>query len=187
VAGATVTDGDSNTITMSDTLANLNSALQLLTFTANDGFSGAATIEVRSNDLAGVPLTDTSTDVKTLTINVSDSVINIGDDFNINANTPDNNTSYSNYVHSLTGSDLITLTDQAPEATEIHVRLVASEGRIVVSDPGGLTNFNVGSGDDNIIELSGTATKINEALATLTLTPKMALMVPVVLFYILII
>ncbi|HSE31786.1 MAG TPA: Calx-beta domain-containing protein, partial [Pyrinomonadaceae bacterium] len=62
----TVGDGTADaTMTFTGTIANINTALNGMTFTPNLGFSGAATVAITTNDLgntgSGGPLTDTDT------------------------------------------------------------------------------------------------------------------------------
>lgn len=83
--GATFSGSGTATITATDSITNINAALEGVTFTPTFGFTGAATLTVTTNDQAFTGSGGAQTDTDTITINVMNPSFTV----NSTGDTPD--------------------------------------------------------------------------------------------------
>ena len=161
-------DGTNDT-TMSFTghLAQLNAALDGLTFTPTTNFNGAASLQIATDDQAnggaGGAMTDTDTIAITVNhINVAP-VNTVPAAQNVNEDTA--------LVFSAAGGNAISISDSDAGSGSVQVTLTGTNGVVTLSGISGLT-FNSGDGTgDATMTFTGTIANINSALNGLSFSP----------------
>jgi len=155
------------TMTFTGSIANINIALDGLTFTPTLNFNGAASIQITTNDNGntGTPGALTDTDTVNITVNaVNDAPVNTVPV----AQTTAEDTSL---VFNVANANLISIADVDAGASNIELTLAATNGLVTLSSLVGLTFFTGdGSSDSNMI-FRGTIAAINAALDGLSFTP----------------
>jgi VCBS repeat-containing protein len=161
LTGLTVTAGanGTSTVTVQGTLADINAALQGLTYQGNLNFNGGDSLSIVTSDLgnsgSGGALMDS--DSVAITINaVNDAPVN---------NTPASFSTNEDNALKLAG---LSVTDVDAGAGGISVRLSVASGTLSAANAGGVTVSGSGSGS---ITLSGTLAAINTYLATVANQP----------------
>ena len=173
IAANGTTISGNTVVTMVGTVDQVNAALSLLTFTANAGFNGVAKINVLANN-AAVAITDASSYVQHLNINVNDAVVTMtpNNSININANILTGDINVLN-TFALIGSNLIQVADPVAlgdvSVDPITVQLTANHGRIDFSSQ--VASATVTNGLNNTITISGMVDDVNNALKLLIFTP----------------
>jgi hypothetical protein len=155
-------------VTLQGTLANLNAALNGLTFTAPAGFTGKPTVSISTNDLGnsgigGAQTTNNSFDV---VVNPDHAPVNtVPGAQTINENNP--------LVFSTANGTAITVSDNPVDtgSDDYKVTLTATNGTLTLSGTAGLT-FLAGTGTAAAsMSFHGTLAAINAALAGLRFDP----------------
>jgi VCBS repeat-containing protein len=161
LTGLTVTAGanGTSTLTVQGTLADINAALQGLTYQGNLNFNGGDSLSIVTSDLgnsgSGGALTDS--DSVAITINaVNDAPVN---------NTPASFSTNEDNAFKLAG---LSVTDVDAGAGGISVTLSVASGTLSAADASGVTVSGSGSGS---ITLSGALAAINTYLATVANQP----------------
>ena len=172
VAGLTFTNGDGTAdaqMTFRGTLADINSALAGASFTANAGFSGAASVIVATNDLGNTGGGGAKTDVDVVSINVAAAVANVAPVNTVPTVTVNATTGVA-VVFSTANGNLISIADADAGANPVQVTLTAVNGTLSLSGVAGLT-FTAGDGTaDAQMTFTGTIAAINAALAGASFT-----------------
>ncbi|MGD0465805.1 MAG: hypothetical protein ABSA84_03850, partial [Gammaproteobacteria bacterium] len=158
VSNATITSGHNNTITITDTVSNINADLNQLTFTPVAGVNNGS-ITVLANDISGVAITDPSSNSQTLNIVVNDAVVAVP--------TQTINTDMS-LVLSTTNGNAITISDAA-NASNIAVQLNSNNGIIGSNNP--LTGVTVTGNNSGSMTITGSVANVNNYLNGLMFTP----------------
>ncbi|MBI2933571.1 MAG: hypothetical protein HYY16_18165 [Planctomycetes bacterium] len=165
MAGLTFTVGDGTadaTMTFTGIIADINAALNGVSFAPTPGFGGAGSVQIVTDDQGntgtGGPLTDT--DTVAVTINaVNDTPVNTVP----GAQVTDEDTT-------LVFSGTIAISDDAG-SNPVQVTLAGTNGTITLSGTAGLT-FTAGDGTaDATMTFTGTVTDINTALNGLGFLP----------------
>ncbi|WP_166824497.1 Calx-beta domain-containing protein [Thalassoroseus pseudoceratinae] len=168
----TVTVGETTatSVTLTDTLQNLNAALAQLVFTPNEDFYGSASLTITTDDLTRTSIEGALTDVDSIAIEVT--AVN---DSPINQIPGPQSTKYETaLVFSTANNNTISVSD--PEAvadsTDVQVTVQVENGTLSLPTTGGL-DFLVGDGtDDTTFTITGQINDINTALNGLTYTPE---------------
>jgi hypothetical protein len=158
-SGLTITGGanGSASVTVSGTVANLDAALNGLTYKPTTGFSGSDSLSISVNDpgdglsaSGSVGLTVNATIAPAITAPATASVIENG---------------------SLTfSSQAITVTDASAGSGSERMTLTATHGRLRLGSTSGIT-FVSGSNGSSSMTISGTLANLNAALNGLNYTP----------------
>jgi hypothetical protein len=158
-AGVSVINGanGSSSMTINGTLANLNAALNTLTYTPNATFTGEAQVYVvLNNSLNGLGVPNG------VTFDVLDpngpSVIG-----------PASETLALNQSLAFTGTNTFSVTDPQASGTSDSVRIGLTYGTVSLGTTNGLT-FTNGSNNSHLMTVMGTLADLNVALSTLTYT-----------------
>ena len=153
-AGLTGLGGDgTDALSFGGSLADINAALANATFTPNAAFSGAASVEVTTND---------GTAIDTETINITVNPVN---DAPVNA-LPTAQSVDEEAILTLSGANAISVSDDAG-TDPVKVTLSATNGTInIPADPDNIVTDN---GTASVI-LTGTVAQINAALDGLEYT-----------------
>jgi hypothetical protein len=152
--GATISSGsnDSATFTLSGNQTAINAALATITYQANTNFNGSDSLTILSKDNAGTPLSDSDA--------IAITVISIDD-------APINTVPGTQTVTEDTATVISGLTVQDSDGNLATTRLTVANGLLKVDLTGGAT-ISAGANNSATLTLSGSATQINAALATLT-------------------
>ncbi len=155
------------TMTFTGTLADLNAALDGLSFLSAANFNGAASLQITTNDqgntgLAG-PLSDTDTVI--ITVNaVNDAPVN-------SVPGPQFTSEDTALVFSTAGGNLISISDVDAAGNPLQITLTAANGTISLSQLTGLS-FTTGDGvGDAVMTFTGTLADLNAALDGLNFAP----------------
>ena len=142
-------------VTFTGTMADINNALDGLSFTPTNSFSGNATITITTDDLgssgAGSNLIDT--DVVTITVYPSNSTLE---------DTP--------LVFSVANGNELTVSDGTSSDSQVRVVLTVTDGILNLSSIAGLV-FESGSNGTASMTFTGLESQVNAALNGLTFTP----------------
>jgi hypothetical protein len=162
-----VGSGTSNsTMTFTGTIADVNTALNGLSFAPTSNYNGAAQLQILTNDQgntgAGGPLGDT--DAVAITINaVNDAPVNtVPGSQSTSEDTP--------FVFSTSNGNDLMITDVDAAANVVQVALTATNGTLTLAGTAGLT-IVAGADGTNSVTIDGTITAVNAALDGLTFTP----------------
>ena len=161
----TVGDGTADaTMTFTGTIANINTALNGMTFTSSPGFFGTATINIITNDQGFTGSGGAQQDNDTLNITV------------LQVNQPPVNTVPGAQVvnedtvltFSTGNANAISISDPDAGANPVKVTLAVTQGTLTLSGIAGLS-FTVGDGtSDATMTFTGTIASINTALQGMT-------------------
>ncbi len=151
--GATVSAGanGSDTLTLSGTQAQINSALATLIYQGNATYNGIETLTMVSTDSAGTPLSDIDT-LAIVVTPINDAPINT---------VPGAQTLNEDAALAIGG---ISVGD--PDGNLATTQLSVGSGSLAVDLAGGAT-LSAGANGSATLTLAGTQTQINAALATL--------------------
>jgi Domain of unknown function (DUF4347) len=152
--GATISSGsnDSATLTLGGTQTAINAALATITYQGNANFNGSDSLTILSKDNAGTPLSDSDAIAITV-ISIDDAPINT---------VPGAQTVNEDEAIAISG-----LTVQDGDGNLATTRLTVAKGLLKVDLTSGAT-ISAGANNSGSLTLSGNATQINAALATLT-------------------
>jgi hypothetical protein len=158
-AGTTIIAGglNSNTLTLSGTMAQVNAALATLVYRGNPTFHGEDTLTLVTTDVAdGFTVTDeiiiTVIPVNDVPVNTVSSAQTVAEDTTLAFN--------------LANGNLISVTDVEGIST---TQLTATDGTLNLSDLSG-ASIVAGANNSTTLTLSGSEAQINDALATLSFT-----------------
>jgi hypothetical protein len=147
----------SSSITINGTLANLNAALNTLTYTPSAPFTGAATVCVLLNN----------------SVNGLDGINGVNFDVldpnGPSITAPASETLALNQSLAFTGTNTVSVTDPGASGTSDSVRIALTFGTVSLGTTNGLT-FTNGSNNSNLMTVTGTLADLNAALSTLTYT-----------------
>ncbi len=153
------------TMTFTGTIANVNAALNGLRFNANANYSGAASLQIVTNDLgssgAGGALTATSNVAITVTP-ANDAPVN-------SVPGPQGTAQNTVLVFSVTNGNAITVSDIDAGPGALVVTLSASNGTLTLGSQVGLSSVT-GDGTGTVV-MSGTIANVNSALNGLGFLP----------------
>lgn len=169
-AGLAFTTGDGlgdSTMTFTGTIANINAALNGLTFAPEQNFTGAASLSLTTNDQGNTGSGGAKSDADTLTINVTgvnDAPVNTVP----GAQTTTEDTPR---VFSAANGNAISIADVDAGGSPVQVTLTGTNGTISLNGTAGLV-FTAGDGTgDGVMTFTGTVTAINTALNGMSFTP----------------
>ena len=162
-AGLSFSTGDGTadtTLVFTGTVADVNAALDGLTFDPTSGYGGAASVQITTSDQgnsgSGGALYDTDTIAITVA-GVNDApVISAPGAQTVNEDTA--------LIFSGAGGNLITISDSDAGAGTLEITLLVSQGTLSLGSASGLT-FSTGDGvSDATLVFSGTVADLNTAL-----------------------
>jgi hypothetical protein len=161
-----VGDGTSDsTMTFTGTVANINTALNGLSYTPGSNFSGLDTLTIVTNDQGNSGPGGALSDTDMVTIRVTPANDNSVNNTPGTQNVNEDNT----LVFSSGNGNLVSITDS--DASSMQVTLTATNGTLTLSQTTGLT-FSVGDGtSDATMTFTGSVADINAALAGMGYTP----------------
>ena len=168
--GLTFTAGDGTSdavMTFTGTAANINAALNGLSFAPTANYNGASSLQIVTNDQgnsgSGGALSDS--DTVNITVNaVNDAPVN-------SIPAPQSTNEDTSLVFSSGNGNPISIADLDAGGSAVEVTLTASNGAITLSQTTGLT-FTAGDGtSDAVMTFTGTAANINAALNGLSFAP----------------
>ncbi len=164
----TAGDGVADAVmTFTGTLADLNAALDGLSFLSAANFNGAASLQITTNDQGntglGGPLSDS--DTVNITVNpVNDAPVN-------SVPAPQTTNEDNALVFSTADGNAISISDLDAAANPLQVTLTATNGTISLSQLNGLS-FTTGDGvGDAVMTFTGTLADLNAALDGLSFAP----------------
>jgi len=162
-AGLVVTGDNSANVTLTGTVAEINTALNGLVFTPAANFTGEVTLTVTTDDQGATGTGGSKSDVDNITINVADT-----NDAPVNT-VPGTQTIDEDTTLTFTGANAITVADIDAGGNDVKVTLGVTNGKLdVVNIPAGL----VVTGDNSSsVTLTGTLTEVNTALDGLKYIP----------------
>ncbi len=156
--GLTVTGNGTASVTLSGTLASLNSDLPSLTYTPTTGYAGDATLALSDKDTA-----DSLTGTASVAITVLAPLgVNAPATASVNENT--------SLVFSSAGGNPITITDPSAGGSVEQLTLSVTHGTLTLTTTTGLS-FTSGSNNSASMTVTGTLTNLNAALNGLQFTP----------------
>ncbi len=170
LTGLSFTTGDGvgdAVMTFTGTLADLNAALDGLSFLSAVNFNGADSLQITTNDQgntgSGGPQSDS--DTVNITVNaVNDAPVN-------SVPGPQFTSEDTALVFSSAGGNLISISDVDAAGNPLQITLTATNGTITLSQTSGLS-FIVGSGaGDAVMTFTGTLADLNAALDGLSFSP----------------
>ena len=158
-AGVSVVNGanGSSAITINGTLANLNAALNTLTYTPGAGFTGQSQVYViLHNSVNGLQAPNAVT-------------FDVIDPNGPSVTAPVSETLALNQSLAFAGANAVSVTDPGASGSSDSVRIALSFGTVSLGTTSGLT-FTNGSNNSNLMTVTGTLANLNAALSTLTYT-----------------
>jgi hypothetical protein len=157
-AGLASFTNNAASITLTGTVANVNAALNGLTYTGNLNFNGADTLVVSTNDNGNTGAGGPKIDTDNVTINVApvnDAPVN---------GVPGAQTVNEDTALVFTGANAISISDVDANGGNETVTLSVASGALTLNGTAGLA-FTVGGGTgDSTMTFSGTVAAINTAL-----------------------
>lgn len=169
-AGLSFTAGDGSgdaVMTFSGTKAAINAALDGLAFTPGTNFSGAAGLEIVTNDLSHTGAGGSLTDTDTITINVA--AVNDAPVAAVPATQAGSED--TSLIFSVANGNALTVADADAGAGAVEITLTATNGAATLASLTGLT-FSVGDGTaDGSMTFTGSIADVNAALDGLAFTP----------------
>ncbi|HYO09542.1 MAG TPA: tandem-95 repeat protein, partial [Tepidisphaeraceae bacterium] len=178
--GLTFTTGDGSadgTMTFTGTVADINAALEGMSFSPDANFNGSATVTLATSDLGNAGAGGAQTDTDAITVNVA--AVNDGPVNNVPpAQATDEDT---DLVFSAGNGNLISVTDLDAASGLIRLTLSVTNGTLTLSGIAGLT-FSTGDGSgDAAMAFTGTLADVNAALDGMTFAPALNYNGPAVL------
>jgi hypothetical protein len=167
-SGLTFSSGDGtadSTMTFSGTLADINAALNGLSYTPTPNFGGPATLTVTSNDLGSTGSGGSLSDTDTVALNIN----SVNDAPTNTVPGPQTTNEDTSLVFSSTIGNAISITDDAG-SNPIQATLSVTSGTLTLAGTSGLT-FSGGANGSSTMTVSGTLAGINAALNGLIYTP----------------
>ena len=172
-------------IVLTGTIANINAALEGLTFTPTPVYKGWANLFVGSNDLGNTGNRTSGGwdsddhglgDLDTISINVGDSAdpdyIPKGSNSPPVNTVPGTQTAYLNTPLEFSGVNKISITDDDDGSARMAVKLIAGSGWVSLSQTNNLSFIEGDGTEDSVIFVAGITQDINAALDGLTFRPK---------------
>lgn len=170
VTGLTFTGGDGtldSAMTFSGTIANINAALNNLTYTPNANANGTGVLTLNVSDLGNTGAGGVKTTSRTINLNltsINDAPVNT---VPVAQSTLEDVTK----VFSLANGNAISVADVEIGANPLQITLTAAGGTITLGQLTGLS-FSVGDGtSDATMTFTGTAANVNAALNGLSYIP----------------
>ncbi len=169
-AGLTFSDGDGagdGTMTFTGTLADVDAALDGLSFLPDAGFNGGATVTITTDDLGNTGAGGAQTDSDTVAVDVSavnDAPVNVVPGAQATAED-------TALIFSAANGNAVAVLDEDAGAGDVQVTLAAADGALTLASTAGLT-FTIGDGaTDATMTFTGTLANVDAALDGLTFTP----------------
>jgi subtilase family serine protease len=159
--GLTVTGNGTSSLTVSGTLANLNSALNGLVYAPTSGFHGSDSLHLSLTD-PGDSLTGTGTVALTVNAPTAPTITAPTTTITVTENT--------SVVFSSGKGDAITFTDAFAGSNADTLVLMVSNGTLTLATTSGVTITNGANGSSSMT-VSGTVGNLNTAVNGLTYTP----------------
>ncbi len=170
LTGLTFTAGTgtaNSTMTFTGTIANINAALNGMSYTPTSNFNGSDSVQITTSDLgnSGWGTVQTDSDSVGITVNpVNDAPVNSVP----GAQSTNEDTAL---VFSSGNSNVISIGDVDASSSSVRVTLTATNGTLTLSQLTGLT-FTTGTGTANsTMTFTGTMANINAALQGLSYAP----------------
>jgi VCBS repeat-containing protein len=163
-SGLTVSGNGTGNITATGTLADLNNALNGMTFSPDANYNGSASLTVTANDNGNTGLGGPLSDTKTVNITV-----NSVNDAPVNS-VPGTQTvaEDATLTFSAAGGNAITVSDVDAGGNAIQVTLTATNGTLAVGSTTGLTVIGNGT---STVQIVGSISAINAGLDGTTFVP----------------
>jgi hypothetical protein len=163
-ANLTVTGNGTGSVVATGKIANINTALDGLTFQPAADFNGAASVKIATDDQGNTGSGGAQTDTDTVTINLS--AVN---DAPVNS-VPGTQAGSEDtaLVFSSGNSNLISISDVDAASNSVQITLTATHGTLTL---GSTTNLTVSGNGTTSIVASGTIGDLNNGLAGLTFNP----------------
>ncbi|MBM9519965.1 VCBS domain-containing protein, partial [Desulforhopalus vacuolatus] len=170
IGDTTIVDSgnDTNIVTITGSLTEVNAALAAMTFTPGDDTGTTETITVTVNDLGNNGTTTTTAESATQTITVNN-ITPINDVPTSEA--PSTVTATEDVVYAFTGDNALTVADVDSRDNDIEVSLSIPNGTLSLANVSGLTFMESTANDSSTMVIRGTVDELNTALAGLTYTP----------------
>jgi len=170
VSGLIFTSGsgtNSANMVLTGTIANINAALNGMTFTPTSNYTGSAVISLTTNDQGNTGFGGAKSDTDTIPITitaVNDAPVNtVPATQTVNEDTT--------LTFNAANSNLISVSDVDAGSGNLQITLTATNGTMSLSGTSGLT-FTTGTGTNNgAMVFTGTAASVNAALNGLTFAP----------------
>src|SRR6185312_9644255 len=163
-SGLTVSGNGTGTVTVTGTLANINTALNGLVFQPTGNFNGSANLTVTTSDLGNTGSGGAQTDIDTVAITV-----NAVNDAPVNA-VPAAQTMNEDgtLTFSSANGNAISIADVDAGSGNVQVTLAVTNGVLTLAGISGLTVSGNGTGT---VTVTGTLANINTALNGLVFAP----------------
>ncbi|HEX2836410.1 MAG TPA: cadherin domain-containing protein [Thermoanaerobaculia bacterium] len=136
--GATITNNNTASVTLTGTLANINASLDGLIFTPTPDYFGAAQIDIITNDLGNTGSGGAQQDSDTITITVA----NVNDQPSVNAAT------FSLDENSANGTSVGTVTFSDPDSGDTHTFAISA------GNTGGAFAINASTGEITVASVA---------------------------------
>ncbi|MCC6574720.1 MAG: hypothetical protein IT462_13140 [Planctomycetes bacterium] len=166
--GLTITAGNDGTatVTVEGTLAQINAALDGLTFTPDAGYSGLASIAFVADDLGNTGTGGAKTHASSLFIDVQEDTPNQAPVLDL---PPSQSVAFD---HGLTlgGALAVVVSDADAGTSDIELAITCSGGTVALSTTAGLT-ITAGANSSAAITVQGPIAAINTALNGLVFSP----------------
>ncbi|MEA2708401.1 MAG: hypothetical protein QOF78_1002 [Phycisphaerales bacterium] len=170
ITGLSFTTGDGSgdaAMTFTGTLTNINNALSGMTFAPTANFTGAASLQITTNDQGntGPGGARSDTDSVAITVNaVNDAPVNL-------VPGPQSTSEDVPLVFSFANGNRILVSDIDSASASVRVTLIATNGRLSLAGTAGL-NFTIGDGTDDVtMTFTGSVTEANQAMEGLVFRP----------------
>src|SRR5258705_502391 len=163
-AGLTVSGNGTGTVTVTGTLANINTAINGLLFQPTGNFNGSANLTVTTNDQGNTGSGGAKTDVDTVAITV-----NAVNDAPVNTvPAAQSMNEDGSLTFSVANGNAISIADVDAGGANVQVTLAVTNG---VLPPAGTTGLTVSGNGTATVTVTGTLANINTALNGLVFQP----------------
>ena len=163
-SGLTVSGNGTGTVTVTGTLANINTALNGLVFQPTGNFNGAANLTVTTNDQGNTGSGGALSDTDTVAITV-----NAVNDAPVNTVPGGADHERGRLAHLLRANgNAISIADVDAGSSNVQVTLAATNGVLTLAGTSGLTVSGNGTGT---VTVTGTLANINTAINGLVFAP----------------
>ncbi|MEM7166585.1 MAG: Ig-like domain-containing protein [Planctomycetota bacterium] len=170
MTGLTFIAGDGSadsSMTFTGTQADINAALDGLTFDPNANYTGPASFQISTNDLGNTGPGGALTDTDTVSINVAP----VNDAPTNSLPGPQTTAEDTPLVFSIGNGNLLSVNDIDAGSGDLEVTLSVTDGLLTLGQTTGLT-FTTGDGSDEAtMTFTGSSSAINAALDGLTFAP----------------
>ncbi len=163
--GLDITNQTDSTITFSGTVADINAALDGLTYTPDLNYNGPADIQVSTNDV-GLLSANASLPISVLAVNDAPTIEGLSGNLSVDQDQP--------LIFSGDNGNQITITDvDIPPGSpaEINLTLSTDQGSFTLGSLDGLTFISGTGTGDTFLSITGTPEAINLALNGLSFLP----------------